>query len=354
MTTDIQPNRPEPVILDDEPQLVTKNTDFSKVAQQLQTGNWVVIKDEYPTGIRLLSHLKKRIFGTGKRDSFRKYRNLRSDYQKASNRLLVPVEDHKIALPKAPEIGWLERFYTEKNGFYLTLPQIQGLNSSWQWYQKGIQFPVLDHPVYPFYGTYFPTRHDHLILFDKWLTKYQGRKTSAYDIGAGCGVLSFQLCKSGFQQIYASDINPNAVISIQENARNLGVDNLISVKMTDFFENWEHKADLIVFNPPWLPAGEETSGLDLAIYYPEGLFERFFAQAREHLAENGRLVVLFSNLGETTGTQSYHPIDEELDNHQRFRKVRVIKRKVKGGSKKTRRRNNRSLEYVELWELEKR
>ena len=353
METQIQPHRPEPVVLDDEPQLVTKKTDFSEVATQLQASYQAVINDEYPTGIRLLNHLKKRIFGTGKRGSYKGYRNLRSDYHEASNRLLIPVEDHKIAVPKAPEIGWLEKLYPEENRFYLTLPQIQGLNSSWQWYQKGIQFPVLDQPVYPFYGTYFPTRFDHLILFDKWLTKYQGSKASAYDIGAGCGVLSFQLCKHGFDQVFASDINPNAVISIQENARYLGVGNCISVQVCDLFEKWEQKADLIVFNPPWLPAGEEASGLDQAIYYPADLFERFFDQAKEYLSDNGKLVVLFSNLGQTTGTQSHHPMDEELEAHQRFRKIRVIKRKVKGGSKKTKRRNNRHQEYVELWELEK-
>ena len=349
----IKPIRPEPVVPDSDPVPVTKKSDASSIQSTIIDGGYAVIEDQYPTGLKVLAGLKKRIFDRNTGRDFHGYRAQRKAYHFASNRLLLPVRNNEIALPKSPKIGWLKELYPDESDFYLSFPQVQGLNSSWQWYHKGITFPVLDQPVYPYYGTYFPTRFDHLILFDKWLTKYQGRKSTAMDIGTGCGVLAFQMAVHGFEQVYASDINPNAVISVLENVRSMGVSERVTVKMGDLFEPWHQKADLVVFNPPWLPAEEETTLLDKAIYFEAGLYERFFDQAQNHLAEGGKLVILYSNLAQTAGFHNDHPMDLELQNHERFRKVRVIKRKVKQGSKKTRRRRNRKQEYVELWELEK-
>ena len=64
--------------------------------------------------------------------------------------------------------------------------------------------------INPYYGAYFPTRFDHLKLFDKWLKKYTGSKEKAIEIGVGSGILSYQLIKNGFSDIYASDTNKNA------------------------------------------------------------------------------------------------------------------------------------------------
>lgn len=350
----IKPERPEPIILEEKPDKVTKKSNFRPVLEKLVSGGYVRIDDMYPTGLMVLSELRKRLMEKKNKGDFKTYRNQRSEYHHASNRLLVPIENHRIALRKSPEIGWLEKLYSDVNTYLLPFPKVQGLNSSWQWYQKGIQFPVLENKIYPYYGTYFPTRFDHLILFDKWLGKYQGNKTVAIDIGTGCGVLTFQILKHGFQHVHASDINPNAVISVMENARNIGWNDHISVRHGDLFDNIDQKGELIVFNPPWLPANKDTEGLDKAIYYEPELFERFFESAGKYLTEDGKMVVLFSNLAQSTSVGSKHPMDEELHNHNRFKKVRVIKRKVKQGSKKTKRRDNRKQEYVELWELEKK
>ena len=79
--------------------------------------------------------------------------------------------------------------------------------------------------------------------------------------------------------------------------------------------------DVIVFNPPWLLAKHNLEeGIDKAMYYEEDLFPRFFEEAKKYLKEDGKLVLIFSNLAQEVDNQSTHPIIEELQKNNRFRK----------------------------------
>jgi len=253
---------------------------------------------------------------------------------------------------KAPDIGWLELLYPAVSEFYISFPDIKGMNSSWQWYEKGIEIKTLDITLKPYYNTYFPTRFDHLKLFDKWLKKYEGSKENAIEIGVGSGILSFQLIQNGFKNIFATDTNKNSIIGVAEESKRLGYEKHITLHHGDLFEGCDIKADLIVFNPPWLPAKHELEeGIDKAMYYEEELFPRFFEQAKEHLAPEGKVVLIFSNLAEVVDEESIHPIIEELRNHKRFRKELHLRRDVRASSRRTKRRDARDTEKVELWVL---
>lgn len=348
----IKPDRPEPVRLSTEAFSVSKQSDHRDAAQKLQNGEYGVVEDRFSTGMAVLSELKKCIFRGKNKQDFAAYRDVRSLFYHASNRLLVPVENNQIALKKSPEIGWLKELYPDIETFMLTFPQIQGLNSSWQWHLRGIEYPGLKERIHPFYGTYFPTRFDHLRLFYNWLRQYSGKKTEAIDVGTGCGVLAFQMLNCGFENVAATDINPNAIISVKQHAEKTGLSDRIDSKLSDLFEAHNQKADLVVFNPPWLPAQKDTEGLDGAIYYEPDLFERFFSDVRNRLKEGGRVVILFSNLAESVGISDEHPVKKELQYGGRFNKIGVQKRKVVKASKKTKRRDHRKREFVELWELE--
>jgi 16S rRNA G966 N2-methylase RsmD len=343
--------RPEPCEFNDTVIQVTRKTDTNKAAGLLSDGYYLLVTDRFSTGMSVLAELKRQLFRKQKKEDFIAYRNKRSEFYHASNRLLVPINQGKIELKKSPEIGWLEKLYPEFGEFTLTFPQIQGLNSSWQWYLKGITYPGLKDKIHPYYGTYFPTRFDHLYLFDDWLKKYTGFKRSAIDIGTGCGVLTFQMLNRGFEEVIASDINPNSIFSVNEHAQKTGLCSRIHTFQSDLFENLDKKADLVVFNPPWLPAHKEAEGLDSAIYYETGLFERFFSKAPDYIHNNGKLIILFSNLAESQDITDQHPVKAELEGQSRFRLLRLLKRKVKPSSKKTKRRDHRKNEFVELWEL---
>ncbi len=348
----IQPGRPNIITPEFEVIRFNRKVDTAATVEQMIAGKYVLVEGVFSNGLELLAELKKNLLLTCNDKSFQGQRDYRSAFREASHRLLLKVKDNKLVVKKSPDIGWLALLYPEISEFYLSFVEVQGLNSSWQWYQKGIEIKPLHVTLHPFYGTYFPTRFDHIELFDKWLEKYEGAKNNAIDIGVGSGILSFQLIQNGFQNIFATDTNKNAIIGVSQECKRLGYEDKITLKTGDLFENCDVKADLIVFNPPWLLAKHKLEeGIDKAIYYEDDLFTRFFEQAQKYLAPNGKIVLIFSNLAQVVDGESNHPIIEELQKNNRFTKVLHLRRGVKAASKSTKRTDSRDNEKVELWVL---
>jgi hypothetical protein len=92
-------------------------------------------------------------------------------------------------------------------------------------------------------------------------------------------------------------------------------------------------------------------GIDKAMYYEEELFPRFFKQAQKHLSPEGKIVLIFSNLAQVVDKESTHPIIEELQKNNRYRKELHLRRDVRASSRRTKRRDSRDNEKVELWVL---
>ncbi len=348
----IQAERPKPIITNIDVVPYKRSMDPQTAIDAIIDGYHVLIVDFYSSGLTVLSELKKYIKNTYSDQSFQGQRDFRSVFRELSHQLLLKISNNKLSVKKAPEIGWFKILYPELNEFLLPFPQVQGLNSSWQWYKKGISIPVLKRKIHPWFGTYFPTRFEHLELFDKWLKRYTGEKTSAIDIGIGSGVLSFQMLKHSFEKVYGIDSNPNAIIGLNEDLNKNNLNSKIDLIYGDLFADCNLKTELIVFNPPWLPASHNIDGLDKAIYYDKDLFPRFFAEAKKHLNANGRVVILFSNLAQITKVSKTHPIEEELSTGGQFQKELFIQKEVRPASKNTKRNQNwRASEMVELWVL---
>jgi len=348
----IQADRPNIITTEIEAIHFYRKMDTEATVVEMIEGKYVLVEEFYSNGLQVLAELKRKLLLTHKDKSFQGQRDYRAAFREASHRLLLKVKDNKLIVKKSPAIGWLELLYPDVSEFYISFPEVQGMNSSWQWYKKGIEIKTLNLTLHPFYGTYFPTRFDHLKLFDKWLKKYGGAKDNAIEIGVGSGVLSFQLIQNGFKNIFATDTNKNAIIGVSQESKRLGFEKKIRLNHGDLFENCDIKADLIVFNPPWLLAKHTLEeGIDKAMYYEEELFPRFFKQAKEHLAPQGKIVLIFSNLAEVVDKESIHPIIEELQKNQRFRKELHLTRDVRASSRRTKRRDSRDKEKVELWVL---
>ncbi len=352
---EIPVNRSEPIVTDIDVVLFDRSMNPREAIEALVEGYSLLIVDFYSSGLSVLNELKSYIEKTHSGQSFKEQRDFRSAFRTLSNRILVEVSNNKLAVKKAPEIGWLKELYPELSEFLLPFPQVQGLNSSWQWYKKGIFIPVLSREIHPYFGTYFPTRFEHLELFEDWLSKYRGERASAIDIGIGSGILTFQMLKHRFKMVCGTDLNPNAIIGVNKELERRGESSSVKLKFGDLFAGCDTGSELIVFNPPWLPASHDTEGLDKAIYYDENLFLRFFSEAVKNLKDNGRVVILFSNLAQVTGVTSNHPVEKELAEGGRFVKEVFTQKSVSKASKKTRRNQNwRSTEKVELWVLKKR
>ena len=344
-------DRPEP-IMDVDVLAYKRRMDPMDAVDALIEGDYVLIVDYFSSGLSVLNALKAHLKKDDSDQSFQGQRNYRAKYRELSHRLVLLVSNNKLTVRKSPEIGWLKSLYPDMPEFLLPFPQVQGLNSSWQWQEKGIFIPVLGRKIRPFFGTYFPTRFEHLILFDNWMKRYEGEKKSAIDIGIGSGVLSLQMLKHGFGKIYATDTNPNAIVGVNEELKRSRLESKVDLMHGDLFANCSEETELIVFNPPWLPASHDLEGIDQAIYYDKGLFPRFFAEAVKHLKPNGQVAILFSNLGEITGVGEEHPIKKELAEGGRFKEELFIYKAVKAASTKTQRNQKwRSQEKVELWVL---
>ena len=352
MTTDINVNKPEPILSGKQLELFNRTTDVKLTIKSLEAGKPILITAFYSNGLLLLKELQMHLKRKLPNKTYQEQREYRSEYRKLSNLILIEIVDHKLKVKKSPFIGWLEKFYPETSDFLLSFPQVQGLNSSWQWYQNGISIPVLRNKIHPYYGTYFPTRFDHLKLFDNWLKRYKGPKKSAIDVGVGSGVLSFQIIKYGFQKVFGTDTNPNAIVGLTEFMADTKLSRKIELDFGHLFGNWEKQTELIVFNPPWIPTSYNLDRNDEAIYYNENLFPDFFAGAKKRLLPEGKLVILFSNLAQITNVTKDHPIEKELAEGERFQLEKCLKKTVKAASEKTKRDQYwRSSEEVELWVL---
>ena len=350
MNSSLKIDKPEILLLEENVFLFQKSTEIEEALSVLQSGHQVVVDTLFSDGLLLLNAIQKYLKENEPNRTFLEQRLYRSKYQKMSNLIVLAVKNHLLAVKKSPSIGWLKKLYPETDNFYLTFPQVQGLNSSWQWYEKGISIPVLRNKLHPFYGVYFPTRFEHLEVFENWLKRYEGPKKSAIDVGVGSGVLSIQMVQHGFQKVFATDTNPNAIHGLKEFMGETKLSRKIELDFGHLFGKWNKTTELIVFNPPWLPLSHELERLDEAIYYNEELFPAFFKEAKERLLPDGKLIVIFSNLAQITKVTEEHPIQKELETGERFILDKCYTKNVKKASEKTKRDQHwRATEVVELW-----
>ncbi len=123
----------------------------------------------------------------------------------------------------------------------------------------------------------------------KYLKKVKDRQIKILDIGAGSGIQAETCLKAGFKNVFASDINEESVKFAESRG--------ISSVQSDLFSNIRCKFDLIIFNPPYLPEDKfdrqkDTSGGKKG----DETIIKFLKQAKSHLAENGKILLLLSSL----------------------------------------------------------
>lgn len=218
-------------------------------------------------------------------------------------------------MEKAPQNPWLREFYPDVNHFYIRFADFLGMNGARQWFEKGVELDVIDFRLHPFFGVYFPVRQTHLQVFDTWLSARGAPGGRALDIGTGCGILSFILQKHGFAHIHATDINPNAIhglnLELARRARPKG--KIIVPELAGLTGSFRARAgDLLVCNPPWLPA-LSLKMLDRATYYDPGFFDRLFSELRTKSPPGTHVALLFSDFALQAGIIDQHPIKRALD-----------------------------------------
>lgn len=347
-------NYPTPITSDNQHKSLTAVAQNRRVLADMERGQTYCAEGTYGTAMAFYSWLKKQVNQQYPIIDYHSSRVNRDKLRELSQRLLVRIKGHQIGLQKSPPVPWLLEFYPSLQNFYLPFTDVLGINGAYQWYVNGIQFSGLQHKVHPFYGAYFPTRTEHLQLFDSWL-QHSKPVANAIDLGTGCGVLTFYMLKHGVGNVIATDINPNAIHSVGQELDRLNLSSKVRLVNADLLEGVNcNNIDLLVFNPPWIP-DNATGNLDLAMYYQADLFERFFGSAYEALPPKCKVVILFSTFAQAAGLRVEHPVRYELEHLQRFGLVNHIQSPVnqKPSHKRSWLSEIRSNEMIELWELER-
>jgi len=176
----------------------------------------------------------------------------------------------------------------------MPLKVLLALISAHEWRKKKIKITQLPRPITPYFGVFSPVRGEYIDL----ILKIENTKNQdiAFDIGVGTGVLSILLAKKGYQKIIATDIEPKAMACAQENINNYGLQDQITLLKTDVFP--EGRADVIVCNPPWIPA-TPSSPIESAIFDPNSQFlKKFIDGLKDHLEDDGQAWLIISDIAE--------------------------------------------------------
>lgn len=329
---------------------------YDRVEKLLRQNKKVCFTKTYGTVLTFYSWLKNKTLLKYPCNDYCSARIFRQKFKDIASNIFVEVVNGKINLKGAPGNPWFKEFYPDKSSFYISFPDFLGLNGAWQWFSKGICFPDLPFKIHPFYGTYFPTRFEHLQLFDDWLSKNSEFFNKSIDIGTGCGVLSFYMLKHNINDISATDINPNALYSVKGDLFANGCSENIQLKSGSFFGGDNDLYDLVVFNPPWIP-GKTNTIIDRGIYYDNYMWDDFFNNITKHMSGGSRLLIIFSNFAVVAGVCDNHPVKDRIYQNARFKVNNVFTTKRNTSKLKSSKNNNWSRdlinkEIIELWDIE--
>lgn len=237
-------------------------------------------------------------------EAFHQHRARQIQRANITNKLLIELVHGKCDLSRAPEVkeavqgALVLEVKRDKlpNRMVLSLRELLGMVGAHEWRKKGVYVEALQANVHPHYGVYSLVRGEYLDLISQ---APLNNPQVAFDIGTGTGVIAAMLVQRGVKQVVATDNSPRALQCAAENIEQLGLKQYISVQDADLFP--AGVADLIVCNPPWLPA-KANAPIEHAIYDMNSkMLKSFLNGVRVHLNSQGEAWLVMSNLAELIG-----------------------------------------------------
>jgi len=143
---------------------------------------------------------------------------------------------------------------------------------------------------------YSPSDDSYLLQeqVKSYLSKIKDKSISLLDMGSGSGIQAKTCIDAGFNNILASDIDKEVVNNLKDKGFN-------SVQ-SDLFSNIpvKDKFGLIIFNPPYLPEDKqepkESRKATTGGSRGDEIILKFLKQAKLHLNENSKILLLLSSL----------------------------------------------------------
>jgi SAM-dependent methyltransferase len=262
-------------------------------------------------------------------EQFHAHRQAQSQRARVLSMVLVPLgADHQVLLRRAPDVrAACAAVWGAQDGkaqaaamsaghpgavaavhAVVSLRELMGLTSAHEWRRTGVEVPALgpapNNRIHPHYGVFSPVRGEYVDLVAQAPLPAAciQAKGLAFDIGVGTGVLSAVLARRGVARVVATDQDPRALACAADNLARLGVAGQVELQQTDLFPPGQ--ADLVVCNPPWLPA-RPGSPIEHAVYDENSrMLLGFLAGLVGHLAPAGEGWLILSDLAEHLGLRS--------------------------------------------------
>jgi methylase of polypeptide subunit release factors len=239
-------------------------------------------------------------------EAFHLHRQARSQRARTLGALLVQLdESYVISLRRAPDVRLAceEAYGPADESSIVSLRALLGLIGAHEWRSKGIEIQAIGGRIHPHYGVFAPIRQEYVdLVAGAPLPESCSSDCVAFDIGTGTGVLAAVLARRGIRRIVATDQDPRALMCAHENLERLGLVAQVEVLPANLYP--PERADLVVCNPPWIPA-RPSSPLERGIYDPDSCMLRgFLGGLSAHLRPQGEGWLILSDLAEHLGLRS--------------------------------------------------
>lgn len=274
-------------------------------------GTALLWRGDFQNAKQLLQALSRRIDRPGKKpkktastmlEAFHLHRQAQSQKARILGMLVIEISvGYHINLRRAPDVkDACEHAYGKSSeNIVVSLREILGLIGAYEWHKNGVGVSVINQKIHPSYGVFSPIRGEYLDLVDK--APLPTPCNVAFDIGTGTGVLAAILANRGIKKIIATDNSPRALECARNNISQLQLKNYVEIVEANLYPTGAEKADLIVCNPPWLPA-HPSSALESAIYDEKSqMLKGFLNGLSAHLTESGEGWLILSDFAEHLG-----------------------------------------------------
>ncbi|MET7323603.1 class I SAM-dependent methyltransferase [Streptomyces sp. NPDC005549] len=247
--------------------------------------------------------------GSSPSESFHLYRRHSRHRARVLGKLLVLLDDdYALASRRAPDVrqACLEAYGPPKGPTAVSLRELLGVIGAHQWRVKGVDVPALGARIHPHYGVFAPVRGEYVDLVARApmpsAIRHSPATGTAFDLGTGTGVLAAVLARRGFNRVVATDISARALTCARENTHRLAPADRVEVYGPGLFP--EGRADLVVCNPPWLPA-RPAGPVEQGVYDPDGtMLSGFLTGLAGHLRPGGEGWLVLSDLAEHLGLRT--------------------------------------------------
>ena len=283
----------------------------------IESGTSLLWRGDYPNARHLLQALVRRVDRPPRNapvpaqtalEAFERHRTTQGRRATLLGRLLVPLTaDYRLPLRRGQDVyaacvAALGPPDANVGDAVISLRGLLAMVSAYEWRKKGAFVAALEARIYPHFGVFSPVRGEYVDLVAK--APLPQPCNEAWDIGTGSGVLTCLLAKRGIPRVIGTDLSQRALACAQDNVQQLGYAEQVTLIQADLFPNDQPPAELIVCNPPWIPA-LPTSPVEAAVYDPDSqMLKAFLAGAAQHLSPRGEAWLVLSDIAERLGLRS--------------------------------------------------